>query len=867
MPQDECVPAVDSDEQVWAVCCSGGGIRSASYCLGALQALAGARFLDKAKLILGVSGGSYMAASRALVAHGLEDPEYGGMDGAAGANGAGAGAAAPGVAGLAAYAPGSPEEEHLRDNSRYIAPDAKTLLAGVMSLLFGVVTTLVLVLTPVFVVAHAWGWVLRSRRVLTYTSAHPQQWTAALTATSWWIWPVILAGVTFAVFVWFWATLIPSPGGQERHSQFAVKTLGWAAFITAVVAAAMFAVPAVVAWLSSSHSGSLRTILDDLGFGSGAGWTPAAIGGFVAAVLAVAQSARTTLAKYDLISTPETAPEDTPQPSLAGKAVGYLRGLVLPWLASALVVIAFAVAGLRWVRDGTAAGFGRVQLWEVIGGLAVMLVMRLLADVNRISLHDFYRWRLATAYSVIRDTGQAFGTRDLPGAHLSDLRGQKPELVMCTTANINAHREVPPGQAGLSFSFDPVHATLRGPGPTESVQACTTDYEALVGPRRFTLFDVSAISGAAFSPLMGSATRQAYRILFTAADLRLGVWLPHPAVVNAAAQELKRQDDEGKRGDRWWHAAWLLLWYMVPHLHWRPADEEPGGREARLWAYVLRLRRDAVRQDQDGLTQDEDGLGQREDGLRQRRAGTFLGGLLYHALQPTLGMLYAEAVGHTSYRGTWMCVTDGGHYDNLGLVEALQRAPKLGITHVLVLDASGDKANTWFTLGGSVALARSAAATDITINPMKMISPARSNAPKLGSGEVIRPWAKGTFTRRAPDGTGRAPDAPGQATGGTAAPEGTGLVNTIVVCKLGWWKGAPWDVRAYAAGHPTYPTDSTLEQLYDSAEFDAYRELGASTVELALHECIQAAPKPQAGECSLAGRPDPGHAPPTVLDK
>ena len=47
-----------------------------------------------------------------------------------------------------------------------------------------------------------------------------------------------------------------------------------------------------------------------------------------------------------------------------------------------------------------------------------------------------------------------------------------------------------------------------------------------------------------------------------------------------------------------------------------------------------------------------------------------------------------------------MCVTDGGHYDNLGLVEALQRAPALGVTHILVLDASGDKADTWFTLGG-----------------------------------------------------------------------------------------------------------------------------------------------------------------------
>jgi hypothetical protein len=503
--------------EVWAVCCSGGGIRSASYCLGALQALEQAGFLDKTRLILGVSGGSYMATSRALVARGLER--------------GGAGPTGP-----AAYAPGSPEEQHLRDNTRYIAPDAKTLLAGVLSLLFGVAVTLVLFLAPVFAVAHAWGWVLRSRRVLTYTVtvAHhspAQQWTAALTATTWWIWPLIAALVTFVIFLWWWVTLRPGPRGQEDQSQVAVKALGWAAFITVVLAAAMFAVPGMVAWLSSSHSGALRTVLDDLGFGSGTGWTPAAIGGFVAAVIAVSQSARNTLTKYNLLKTPEAAQGDAPKPGL----IDILRGLLLPWLASVLVLLAFAVAGLRWAKDGAAAGFTGGQLWQVIGALAVMLVMRFLADANRISLHDFYRWRLTSAYSVIRDTpGQdgepvPFGTKDCPGALLSQLSGQRPELVLCTTANINAHREVPSGRGGLSFSFDPDHATLRGPGPAESVQARTTDYEALIGPRRFTLFDVSAISGAAFSPLMGSATMQAYRILFTATDLRLGVWLPHPA--------------------------------------------------------------------------------------------------------------------------------------------------------------------------------------------------------------------------------------------------------------------------------------------------------------------------------------------------
>src|ERR1700722_20573751 len=255
-------PAEPDGAEVWAVCCSGGGIRSASYCLGALQALEQSGFLAKAKLILGVSGGSYMAASRALVARGLE--------------------LGAGPTGLPAYAPGSPEEQHLRDNSRYLAPDAKTVLAGALSLLFGVAVTLVLVLTPLFAAAHVWGWILRAGGALTVTAAphsHTLTGTAVLTGAPWWVWPPLAAGMTALIFLWWWLTLIPGPRGQE-HSNVAVKALGWAALVPLLLALAMFAVPAVIAWLSGSNAGAVKTVLDDLGFGNGAAWSPAAIGGF-----------------------------------------------------------------------------------------------------------------------------------------------------------------------------------------------------------------------------------------------------------------------------------------------------------------------------------------------------------------------------------------------------------------------------------------------------------------------------------------------------------------------------------------------------------------------------------------------------------
>jgi len=263
------------------------------------------------------------------------------------------------------------------------------------------------------------------------------------------------------------------------------------------------------------------------------------------------------------------------------------------------------------------------------------------------------------------------------------------------------------------------------------------------------------------------------------------VWLPHPALVRQARYEIDRRAAGGTgQPDRRWarRPSLLLLWYLSPHPLWDRKADRNADRETRLWAHVLDLR------------------------LR----GKLTGGLWYRLMQPTAGLLWSEAVGHLSYRDTWMYVTDGGHYDNLGLVEALRR----GARHIVVLDASGDRTDTWFTLGGAIALGRSDAGVNIVLDPTTMVEGGNGLKP----GQVVRPWAYGTFTR-------------------PAGPHEPSEQGEIWVCKLGWWSGAPWDVLAYAKGHSTYPCDSTLEQLYDAAEFEAYHELGGATVLGAAKEC------------------------------
>jgi hypothetical protein len=787
--QDRAVPAAGADATGsgdWAICCSGGGIRSAAYCLGALQSLDIGGLLGTAKWILGVSGGSYIASSRALVAHNLP----------------------PGTV-PHAYVPGTAEERNLRDNSRYIAPNGATVLVGVLSLLLGAIVTFIIVAAPLYAFTHAWGWLLRWQGVL--VPSGPRAMTATVTGTAWWLPSAIAAGITLVLFAFWWLTIEPPlrrrhpdrvrwwawlmPDDPDRSANRA-QMVSWAALLTAGLALAMLAAPPLISWLTRS-TGSFGTVARAVGFGTRPTWSFAAVAGLVAAVAAIAKYCQAGLAKWNALSG-QAKSSAAGQPSFLTTLAGSLRQKLLPWLASAVIVLGGAVLALLWISDGARSGFTAAQLLPVIAALAVMVLGRAAVNVNRMSLHDVYRWRLANAFAITRRAAQErdpVAARRLfaeaSATRLSELRdgtGAEPGLVICGTANINADRQVPPGSGGFCVSFDPDHVTLRqvtcAEGETD-VQALTSDYEALVGQRRATLFDISAISGAAVSPLMGSATQQAYRILLTATNVRLGVWLPHPALVREARNRIDQQQ-AGIAGppDRRWtrRPLLLLLWYFWPHPLWDRKADRNADREARLWAHVLDLR------------------------LRGKRAGE----LWYRLMQPTAGLLWSEAVGHLSYRATWMYVTDGGHYDNLGLVEALRR----GAQHIVVLDASGDKADTWFTLGGSMALARSDAGVDIVLDPTTMVK----GGSKLAAGQVVRPWAYGTFTRP---------------TGAHGLPE----QGDIWVCKLGWWSGAPWDVLAYAKEHSTYPCDSTLEQLYDSGEFEAYLELGGATVLAAAQKC------------------------------
>ena len=220
-----------------------------------MQSLDQSGLLAKAKWILGVSGGSYIAASRALVAHDL-----------------------PAGTKPHAYAPGTPEERNLRYNTRYIAPNGADGAGRRPVAAPRGDSHVRLALAPLYALAHAWGWLLRWQGVLVPSGPHAM--TAAVTGLAWWLPSVIAAGIMLVLFVLWWLTLEPpgaapppgalvaslKPDDRDRGADRA-SLVSWAATLAVGLALAMLAAPPLISWLTSS-TGSLGTIARFVGFGA-----------------------------------------------------------------------------------------------------------------------------------------------------------------------------------------------------------------------------------------------------------------------------------------------------------------------------------------------------------------------------------------------------------------------------------------------------------------------------------------------------------------------------------------------------------------------------------------------------------------------
>ena len=340
---------------------SGGGIRSAAFNLGALQALQEEEVLGSAQYLAAVSGGGYIA-SALTISHAYAEP--GAEDG------------------HPLWAHGSPEERLLRRNTNYLAPGTAGRTWLVMNVLHGFVLNYLPFLLSGFVIGRVLGWLAHLAGV---SLAHPPSSLVL----------VPLYGV--GVFVLAAVAVVARARWRDGHK--GVRGYGesslekWAALCIrlAGLALGVLALP----WLAALYGAGTRAVLGHLGLPVDEPLSQiAAAGGWLLIALA-----------------------------LAGIAVPLARRPRARWVVFAAAVLASgALLGVPLLASLEYATRVGISGWDVVGvvaAAAVVLLMAIKVHNRRYSMHLFYRERLNSALSTT-----AYGAKPSRGTWQKPLAAQ-----------------------------------------------------------------------------------------------------------------------------------------------------------------------------------------------------------------------------------------------------------------------------------------------------------------------------------------------------------------------------------------------------------------------------------------------------------
>jgi hypothetical protein len=167
-----------------------------------------------------------------------------------------------------------------------------------------------------------------------------------------------------------------------------------------------------------------------------------------------------------------------------------------------------------------------------------------------------------------------------------------------------------------------------------------------------------------------------------------------------------------------------------------------------------------------------------------------------------LSLFLQEAFGQTSDKEKYVYLSDGGHFENLGLYEMLRRRCRT----IIVSDATADPDCSLNDLGRFLRQA----AIDLGINVEFKSIDLQKRAPFLDAYGVY--CAVGTI---------RYPELRLQP---------KPVAGTIIYIKPSLDRNIPADIRAFAAEDAKFPHDSTVNQWFTESQFESYRALGSFIV-------------------------------------
>ena len=239
--------ALDREPAKVGICVSGGGIRSATVTLGVLQELREGDVLEEATYLVSVSGGGYMAGAWQLATRPLPDD-------AKGEDAEGEACTNP----EAIFEPTSPEEDHLRRHSKYVADSLREWFVALAVLLRGVLASTFLLAAAVTAVGIALGLFYQyvPLALLDYrlpgTPGGPEPWRPPVAAVTTSI--VLILGL--ALLAWFIKITIKSIRGHSFR--WVASAAKWLVALGVLIALVGLLIPALVWGLTRLSWGLAR---------------------------------------------------------------------------------------------------------------------------------------------------------------------------------------------------------------------------------------------------------------------------------------------------------------------------------------------------------------------------------------------------------------------------------------------------------------------------------------------------------------------------------------------------------------------------------------------------------------------------------
>jgi hypothetical protein len=177
--------------------------------------------------------------------------------------------------------------------------------------------------------------------------------------------------------------------------------------------------------------------------------------------------------------------------------------------------------------------------------------------------------------------------------------------------------------------------------------------------------------------------------------------------------------------------------------------------------------------------------------------------------------LIAETLGRTDTDHPYVYLSDGGHFENLGLYEMVLRRCHF----IVVSDGSQDKDFNFESLGNAMSKIRTDLGIRITFDSIP-ISPREEKIPTF-----VKDYVEDNGKKYCAVGRVHYSDVDGKVSDGF-----------LLYIKPTLYGVEPADVQNYARANPDFPHESTGDQMFSESQFESYRALG-------FHEVLKIAPE------------------------